>query len=294
MSMKKVICLSDLQCGHVVGLTPPEYNIGGEWGNIQNELWEKYSGIAAKTGKADVLLLNGDLIEGKGEMSGGTELITSDRHIQLSMAERAIGLFVGPKTKIIASIGTGYHCGKSEDFERELIVNRLGGIADDAPFVDVNGVIFGMKHYSDRSSVPYSRGTPLGKEVMWNFLSAAIDEQPWCDIILRSHTHYYYFVGQEAPNALSTDEIIGLLKAADTKTRDSLIRKVQERANTPRQILAFATPSLQAAHTKFGKRIMSGTTNWGLLEFNVDGGEYSWTAHLARLRANKSNVIRVQ
>jgi len=258
--MTKIILMSDLHCGHRAGMTPPEYQQSGEWGDVQKETWDRYNEIISRIGKADVVLVNGDLIEGKLPMTGGTELITSDRLEQGVMAEKTIRPAMKKGAKLIASYGTKIHGGAEEDME-EIPVRNLGGEIHSEPFIGVDGVVIGMRHFISGSANPYGVATPLLRDVVWNIVWAALNEQPGCDIIVRSHVHYWF----EAHGSSGT--------------------------SPSGKYCAIITPSLQVAKTKYGGRIKSNHVDWGLYEIETEGGEYECHVHTFPVKANKSELI---
>jgi hypothetical protein len=116
--MKKVVLISDLHCGHRAGLTPPskQYRIGtgdterDNFALLQSGIWDFMIGEIKELGKVDVLICNGDAIDGKGERSGGTELLEADRTKQADMAAECLSMFKAKK--IFMTYGTPYHVGK--------------------------------------------------------------------------------------------------------------------------------------------------------------------------------------
>ena len=79
--MKRIAVISDLHCGHVVGLTPPRWQsavglVGEKIAAMQKTLWDLYTEEMDAIKPIDVLIVNGDCIDGKGKRSGSTELIT--------------------------------------------------------------------------------------------------------------------------------------------------------------------------------------------------------------------------
>ena len=71
----RVVIGGDKHCGHRVGLTPPDWQsaiLGRKYYNIQRELWKEFTGIMDYLKPIDVLMMNGDAIDGRGERSGGT------------------------------------------------------------------------------------------------------------------------------------------------------------------------------------------------------------------------------
>src|SRR5271157_652517 len=88
-SKKKIrmLVISDLHCGHLAGLTPPDQWIHGtSFYEQQKKTWNFYINTIKELQPIDILICNGDAIDGKGTKSGGTELITSDRNLQSQMA----------------------------------------------------------------------------------------------------------------------------------------------------------------------------------------------------------------
>ena len=188
---KRVVVISDLHCGHRVGLTPPEYGDRSttKWNKAQRELWTEYNRMVKEHGPADVLLVLGDVIDGRGEKSGSTELITTDRKEQGEMAAACIEMW---KAKdIVMVFGTAYHVGNKEDFETpvaELVkANKIGG----QEWVKVDKVTFDLKHFIAGSGIPHGKGTPLAKEWLWNLVWNIRDEQPLVDVFLRGHVHSF-------------------------------------------------------------------------------------------------------
>jgi len=258
MDGKTVVAISDLHCGHRVGLTPPRFQIDpsrGKWGHVEAQLWEAYTGMIDRRGHIDILIVNGDCIEGKGVRSGGTEIIEADRNKQCEMAIECINY--AKASKVIMTYGTGYHTGSNEDFEdtiaREINAEKIGG----QEWVDVNGLIFDIKHKTGSTTVPYSKGTAISKDRLWNLLWAEHDEQPLADILIRSHVHYFFFCGGD-------------------------------------NWLGVVTPALQGQGSKFGSRICQGHVDFGLTYYHIKGkGDYTWGWDIARVASQKQHPIRL-
>lgn len=196
---KRLVVIADMHCGHKFGLTPPEW-----WAsetvsddrlvkhkNFQRALWQFYSAAIRGLRPIDILVVNGDAIEGKGDKTGGIELITPDRHEQVRMAARVID--EASAKSVRACYGSGYHVGREEDFESLLprLVQCKDVLVQGHLFLSVNGRVFDIKHKIGRSTIPHGRLTPLIRAAMWNTLWAARDRQPAADVIIRSHVHYY-------------------------------------------------------------------------------------------------------
>ena len=240
---KRVLILSDFHCGHEVGLTPPKWNVGqtdDPMVGYRSTLWSRFKDLLRDVGKPDILVLNGDLIDGRGEKSGNVELLVLDRLDQVNMASEIVGE-VGAKT-VIMTRGTDYHVGLSESFENQIAANvgaeRIGDVVN----VDVNGLLMNFRHHVGGSQTPLGRASNLLRESVWNTLWSVRQEFPLADVLVRSHVHYHSFVGGPG-------------------------------------WLALTTPALQGYGTRYGERRLSGLIDWGVTVFDVKSKEdYSWKA----------------
>ena len=243
---KRVLIIADTHCGHLAGLTPPEYQYEfldtsktkrNDYAKQQKDLWQFYADIVNSLRPIDILILNGDMIDGKGDRSGGTELISSDRAEQVNMAMQVIE-FVEAGS-IVMTYGTPYHVGKDEDWEA-VLADKVGAKIGSHEWIDVNGLVFDVKHKIGSSTIPHGRYTALARDALWNDLWAKRGGQPQADIIVRSHVHYHVYCGE-------------------------------------RKRLALITPALQGHGSKYGSRICSGTVDTGIVYFDVDKeGGYAW------------------
>lgn len=241
------LVIADFHCGHVLGLTPSVYNPKVET-SIQLELhglraltWDWFVKNVDLLRPIDFVLANGDLIEGKGERSGGTELITMDRLEQAAVARDVIKFIGAPAVYI--SYGTPYHTGSSEDLE-DLVALMIGAGIKSHGQLTVYQTVFDYKHFIPSSSMPYGRHTALAKESVWNIIAAAREEALQADIIIRSHVHYFTHA-----------------EGADWD--------------------AFITPALQLSGTKYGLRGPSGPVDFGFLHFDIyPNGDFVWKKHL--------------
>lgn len=243
---KRIVFTSDRHCGHVVGLTPPPWHSLNNdsdpyWQGIRVLLWNKYAEIIDRLKPIYCLVSVGDDIEGKGERSGSTELITTDRHEQGAMAAWSINYCEAEH--VVMVYGTPSHTGTEEDFEGPVakMVKNLDKIGSHE-WIKIYGVTFDIKHKISGSSIPHGKGTPLARAWLWNLIWSSIKLQPKANIVIRGHVHDSYYVGK------------------------------------PNQWYSCVVPALQGLGTKFGGRQCEGTVDWGLTYFDVypDG---SWSVH---------------
>lgn len=256
--MKRVVIISDLHCGHMVGLTPPDYQTTSgslvKFGDMQKAVYDFYLVTLKALQPINILIVNGDCIDGKGERSGGTEIIEPDRTVQCDMAVRCIEAVRAKNIIVVA--GTPYHAGVTEDFERS-IADAVGAHFGGHEWVDVNGTIIDVKHKIGSSTIPHGRSTAINRDRLWNQLWSIDDSQPLADIIIRSHVHYHTYSGD-----------------AD--------------------VLAMTTPALQGYGSKYGVRQCSGRVDIGLVHIDIDSkGGYTWQAHLMRSELQKARALKL-
>ena len=214
--MKGVI-LSDLHSGHLFGLTSSK-NISQptvddrihlkayEW---QTHVWDWFSKEINSIGKIDRLIINGDAIEGKGERSGATELITADRGGQIEIAKNVIETINFKRLTIVR--GTPSHTGEEEDWE-DVLADRMGVQAQDHAWLECNGIVMDIKHHIGSTSVPGAIPPALPREAVWNLLWAEKELQPRSNVFIRSHLHKFYAVMDDDFIAMVTPALQGWTK----------------------------------------------------------------------------------
>lgn len=219
-------------------------------------MWSRYTAALRQIGPVDVLIANGDLIDGRGERSGGRELLTADR---MAQAEIASDCLKAVKAKrVLMTYGTPYHTGMLEDWE-DVIASRVGTEKPhDWLHCDIGGVVFDVRHKVGGSGVPHGRYTATQRERLWNLIWADRGMHPKADILLRSHVHYYGFSGDARG-------------------------------------LAMTLPALQAAATIYGGRQCTGSVDFGVVEFNINPKtrEYTWHAHLSPVAGAPVTPVKI-
>jgi hypothetical protein len=265
---KRVLVMSDMHCGHNIGLTPPawqyKHTSGGstkrnKWGKTQRELWNAYKKLLRSVAPYDVLLFLGDAIDGKGLRSGGVENVTSSIAEQCDMAAYALNYTRtharNNKYKIFGVYGTDYHVAvDGEDAEdnvaRQAGFEKLAG----HDWIDVNGCVFDIKHKVGSSGIPHGRHTAMAKEYLWAKEWAMSGQAPKPDVVLRGHVHYSNFAG--GPDWL-----------------------------------AATCPALQGMGSRYGVRQCSGLVDWGIMTFDVENdGSWDFNIHTVKLDSHKTEA----
>jgi hypothetical protein len=128
--MKRILILSDFHSGHRYGLAHAFDCVNQE----QKRAWRFFSDGINKYAPCDVVLANGDLIDGNAKKNGGVELITTDRFEQARMAIRILNQIKdcngNRPIKWMFTYGTPFHTGTEEDFEQVIAKEFKAPIAD--------------------------------------------------------------------------------------------------------------------------------------------------------------------
>ena len=251
----KVVAISDLHCGSKAGLAHPGWfrSEDSHTGRLQREMYSRYELWTEEHAEPDVLLVLGDCIDGKGERSGGTELLTTDRREQCNLAIELLDMW---KAKRICMVyGTPYHTGNLEDWER-TVADALNAEIHGQMFVEVEDVMFHLKHKIGSSSIPHGRHTAVARERVSLMLWEDRADWPKANVILRGHVHYHNFCGGPG-------------------------------------WLAMTLPALQAPSTKYGSRQCSGVVDWGIVTFDVDGDSFDYREHTVQMAEARPAVVKI-
>lgn len=177
------------------------------------------------------------------------------------MAVKCIRTAMGPKTKLVCLHGTPYHVSPDGEDWENIIASDCGAVKIGShEWVEVDGVMFDLKHEVSSSSVPHGRYTALAKSNLWSILWSIGNRAPRGKketVLIRSHVHYHAWCG--APGWL-----------------------------------AMTLPALQGHGTKFGSRRCEGMVDFGIVVFETDGkGGYSWTKEIAEVSSQQAKAIRL-
>jgi hypothetical protein len=196
-SYKRIVVLSDMHCGHNLGLTPEVYQYKLDnptfykQAHLQRELWNWYKKDIQTMGKkCDYLVVNGDAIDGDAKKNNGVELISTDRSVQAAIAAECINEWEYEKLFIVA--GTGYHTGSAEDWESYL-ADQLGGHFKENLFLEVNNVRFNFVHHISTGRVEQNRVSAALRSALFQEMESYRRGYDAPDFIVRSHAHIYTY-----------------------------------------------------------------------------------------------------
>ena len=261
--MKIVVVLSDVHCGHKLAVCPLTFedSNGGIYraNKVQRALFEAWSETAKLWNKPDILVVNGEPIDGQQPHDNGVEAWTTNYLDQIDASVQLVKMFGAKKTYVTR--GSNYHVQQGGISIEEIFGQRVGAEKVDGHFIapelflDVDGIVFNLAHHIPGSTSGWMyRSTPPAKEMMLMQLNAS-HKWPF-DVLIRSHNHYYWYVGSASK-------------------------------------LAMLTPCWQL-QTWFNYRKSSAGTipDIGAVRFVVDNGIYDWDAKLFKLEESRPPKVK--
>lgn len=210
--MKRIAVVGDGHSGSIYGLHPPNFVSIDDRDIPQNagqrytwECWKDYWG-KAKERKVDIIIYNGDAIDGKQQAQHATECnlsgLVDQKNAAIACLEYAKKQC--PQARWYFVQGTEYHEGKGAE-ALEDIASAIGGTAyrgagpgrltREVLDLDVEGVLLNFAHHISPTSGFY-RATSADREGQWSAMSAkdAGKGVPKADGLFRNHVHYFVHV----------------------------------------------------------------------------------------------------
>jgi predicted phosphodiesterase len=199
--MKRVLVLSDIHVGHKFAVSPLSFELpdGGSYqaNRVQKALFAAWSEVAAEWKNPDILVINGEPIDGQQTKNLGVEVWTTDYLEQIKASIELVKMFNAKK--IYVTRGSNYHVqvggvSVEEIFGQMVGAERVDGLHVSAElFLDIDGTKFNVAHHIGSSASGWQyKSTPIAKEMM---LMKLIESRKWpVDVLVRSHVHYYWAV----------------------------------------------------------------------------------------------------
>lgn len=211
MTQKTVAVLSDIHTGHRLAVCPPQFidSDGGIYkaNRVQKALFEAWYNVVKAWPKPDILIVNGEPIDGQQPKDKGVEAWTTNYLDQIKASVQLVRMF-GAK-KIYVTRGSNYHVNVDGLSVEELFGEKVGAEKVDGNFVspelflEVGGVNFSFAHHISGSVSGWIyRSTPAAKEMLLLHLNAS-HKHPF-DILVRSHNHYFWVVQSTSKMAVLT------------------------------------------------------------------------------------------
>ena len=198
---KVMIAIGDTHLGSDGAIMPLEVN-SEDWcegrnrryfpNQIQKDIYKRWEMMVEDAPRPDILVMNGDLVEGKNYKENGVGCWTTDSMLQARALAELVGM-MKPR-KIIATSGSPYHSDSNPNVDKlatEMCGGTfMGGYAN----ININGKrIYAQHKVSVSKSSWQYRSTPLGRALVLAALNE--DDMGHYDIVLKSHAHYFCYCG---------------------------------------------------------------------------------------------------
>jgi len=189
-------------------MLPPGFVDSNDTPVPQNEgqkyLWKCWSHAAELLNPLDILVLNGDVIDGFQDKQKGTELrlpLIADQSRAAIECIRFMWERTG-KPDIYAVSGTEYHDGKAAR-EMEVVAEGVGAkrypgpgpglYCKDVLDLDVEGIALNFHHEISVTQGLYLATSP-DKEALFSAVAGKAGKAAKSDALIRSHVHYFVHV----------------------------------------------------------------------------------------------------
>lgn len=214
--MIRILVVSDLHVGSVWGLWPgddfllPDGRTTGLNPGQQYLLscWRDFV-RRAQAERPDILVLNGDLIDGTQYRSLGSEAVTT----LVTAQKRALTELLEPLVTSVKELyviqGTEYHDQRAgeaaDDVARSLgaIGPHRGASSWEYLDLEVAGVLCSFAHHISVTTGLY-RATALDREALWAAVAGAEGKAAAAKLVVRSHAHHYLHIEYPGRHAVLT------------------------------------------------------------------------------------------
>ena len=202
---RRMVIVSDLHVGSKVGLSDPSEDASDDAGlPVRERLFEAWRTAVghARWSSPDILVVNGDTVEGKNRKKGGVGLWTTELDRQRDHAVHLLRMWNAKQT--FMTTGSDYHVqagGSGLDIEND--VAKASGaepctydsqlFAPPEWYLTVEGLTFHIQHFIPVSRVFHYVSTPIAREMMQAKLNDALRHEVTgfrTSITIRSHAHY--------------------------------------------------------------------------------------------------------
>lgn len=204
---KKILVVSDLHVGGNVGLCPDEVYFEKHdedrksiyiANKIQNFLFKQWENMIDEAGNIDILLCNGDLVDGKNKHSHGLEMWTTDVDVQTDVSSDLLSMV--KHKKAYGTHGSGYHVESNISLDKLAMKNTTKLDFKDDIAIIVDKIRIHAAHFIG-NNVQY-KSTPIAREMLMGELNKL--DYGKINIYLRSHIHSYIAVDSEIGTGIVT------------------------------------------------------------------------------------------
>jgi hypothetical protein len=193
---QRVLVIGDTHVGSDVALSPEELILASKNRILANEvqlaILQEFYDMIDDVGTVDLLILNGDLVEGTNYYGEGLGCVTTNMDMQ---AEVAIDLLSEIKfRKVVGCPGTKYHVKCNPNLDKKVI-EGLGGVCMNEISMQIEQTRIYANHRTPvRMSKWETRSQSIAQDLLLNELNSM--DFGHYDIICKSHVHYYVALDQ--------------------------------------------------------------------------------------------------
>lgn len=179
----------DVHCGSVVGLWPVDDLPAKKFVGIRY-LMDCYEDMVRWMPPLDLLVLTGDLIDGKQYKSSGVGVLTTDVGEQADAAAKVLKKLASKAKRIYRVWGTPYH--ETHDAVLKIVDEALKvHLTQQVINLELPTGILNLAHHPAGGASIY-QGTVVDREALWSEIAAYEGKVPDPRFIIRGHKHTYF------------------------------------------------------------------------------------------------------
>lgn len=188
---KRVLVIGDLHVGSDVAVSPEEIKLDS--GNvisaneIQLTILRQFQEMCDIAGKVDLLILNGDLVDGQNFVGRGKGILTTDMCKQVDTAVDLISEI--NFRKVVGCCGTPYHVDRNPNLDK-MTIEKLGGVCLD----EISIIVEQTRIYANHRTPVRMSGGHRSQSISTDMLMSELNAESFgkkVDVIFKSHAHYY-------------------------------------------------------------------------------------------------------
>jgi hypothetical protein len=205
----RLLIISDLHVGSITALCSEKpvvsdhnsYHLPNKLQKALFKAWKDMIKDATKDGGIDLLVVNGECIDGANVKQVGQQSWTTNLDDQMNDAKKLIEMI--PYKKILLIRGSNYHDQLDATNLEEIMASKLRDVVDYKTYggegktdyfayVKINGKIFNFTHHIGYSRQEGNRANALSREMKGMHFQH--DKLGRSDFMVRSHVHYFVHV----------------------------------------------------------------------------------------------------
>jgi hypothetical protein len=219
VSGQAILVVSDLHCGSIYGMLPPDFAHQDGTPKIPNPgqeyLWACWLDMIQRVSKLPIfaVVVNGDAVEGEERRAKGAELcmpLMNDQAECAAVCLRELKANLKNDPPIFVIRGTPYHDSEGGN-TAETVADKIsarpykgygaGRLCHRAMDLEHDGVIVNFSHGTSVAGGLY-RATPPDREAVWSALAGKEGKTAKADAVVRGHAHIFVHVEHPSKHAV--------------------------------------------------------------------------------------------